>query len=327
MDRKRKAIIAGNQVSRLSTYQLGGYEQKVLLDGKSEKNPILIFLHGGPGTPIPFSAGSRGMFPQFTKQCILVCWDQLGCGINNHNIDDSFTVEQFVDMTVDLIRAVKKEFPDNPVNLFGVSWGSVLAAKAAVRVPELLNRVLVYGQVLKKLTFNADVYDVLAQADVSARVRMRIENLFGKEEHTAADLKQAAGWIRKYTEGYQVRKGSNLPIGKVIGGLLASPDYSLKDVKAIVLNGYLHNQSLLNEMMEIDLSQELRQVQVPYLIMQGDRDIVTPTKAVERLMTEEHTDKLFFSLVENSAHMPSANAMERIQTEGISFLKKEGYAE
>lgn len=322
MNRQRKMVIAGNQVSRLTTYQLGGYAQKVLLDGRSEKNPILIFLHGGPGAPIPFSAGCRGMFPQFTRQCILVCWDQLGCGINNHNIDDSFTVEQFVDMTVDLIRAVKKEFPDNPVNLFGVSWGSVLAAKTAIRVPELLNRVLVYGQVLKKLTFNDDVYDVLKQADVSARVRLRIEDMFGKEKHTAADLKQVAGWIRKYTEGYQVRKGGNLPIGKVIGGLLTSPDYSLKDVKAIVLNGYLHNQSLLNEMMEIDLSQELQQVQIPYLIMQGDRDIVTPTKAIERLMQENHNDNLFFSLVENSAHMPSANAMERIQTEGIAFLKK-----
>ena len=88
------------------------------------------------------------------------------------------------------------------------------------------------------------------------------------------------------------------------------------------MNGYLHNQSLLNEMMEIDLSQELQQVQIPYLIMQGDRDIVTPTKAIERLMQENHNDNLFFSLVENSAHMPSANAMERIQTEGIAFLKK-----
>ena len=111
-------------------------------------------------------------------------------------------------------------------------------------------------------------------------------------------------------------------VAEVIGGLLTSPDYSIKDVKAIVLNGYLHNQSLLNEMMEIDLSQELQQVQIPYLIMQGDKDIVTPTKAVERLMAENHNDNLFFSLVENSAHMPSAKAMERIQTEGISFLKK-----
>lgn len=324
MNRQRKMVIAGNQVSRLTTYQLGGYGQKVLLDGKSEKSPILIFLHGGPGTPIPFSAGCRGMFPQFTKQCIMVCWDQLGCGINDHNIDDSFTVEQFVDMTVDLIRAIKKEFPDNPVNLFGVSWGSVLAARAAVRVPELLNRVLVYGQVLKNLTFNDDVYEALKQADVTPRVRMHIDDMFGRKVHTTEDLKRAAGWIRKYTEGYQVKKGGNLPIGKVIGGLLTSPDYSIKDVKAIVLNGYLHNRSLLHEMMEIDLSRELQQVQIPYLIMQGDRDIVTPTKAVERLMKENHNDNLLFCLIENSAHMPSENAMKRIQTEGIAFIKKTG---
>ncbi|WP_199733315.1 hypothetical protein, partial [Micromonospora sp. BL1] len=133
MNKVRKEIIKNNEVSRMVTYTLGGYEQKVLLEGKHENAQVLIFLHGGPGTPIPFSAGCRGMFPEFTDQCIMVDWDQIGCGINNYVIDDNFTVDKFVDMTVDLIKAVKKEFANNKINLFAVSWGSVLAAKAAVR--------------------------------------------------------------------------------------------------------------------------------------------------------------------------------------------------
>jgi len=34
MNKRRKTIIANNQVSRMVTYSLGGYEQKILLDGK-----------------------------------------------------------------------------------------------------------------------------------------------------------------------------------------------------------------------------------------------------------------------------------------------------
>lgn len=192
MNRQRKEIIANNQVSRLTTYKIGGYEQKVLLDEKFETSPILIFLHGGPGTPIPFSEGCRGMFPKLTDQCIMVYWDQLGCGINNYGIDNSFTIERFTDMTVDLIQAVRSEFPNNPINLFAVSWGSVLAAKAAVRVPELLNRVMVYGQVLKNLMFNEEVYDELKKSGLSPRKQKLLDDMFKKDVYTIEDLKQAA---------------------------------------------------------------------------------------------------------------------------------------
>ncbi len=322
MNRQRKEIIASNQVSRIVTYELGGYEQRVLLDGKYETNPILIFLHGGPGAPIPFSEGCRGMFPKFTDQCIMVYWDQLGCGINNHVIDDSFTVEHFVDMAVDLIKAVKKDFPNNPINLFAVSWGSVLAAKASVRVPDLLNRVMVYGQVLKDLTFNQEVYDELKRSSLSLKQQKLLEDMFSKDEHTIEELKQAATLIRKHTEGYQSKSGGKMPLGEMIHGLLTSPDYSLKDFKAIIVNGYAKNKSLLSEMIKIDLSKELSDVRIPYMIMQGNTDIVTSTKVISQFVAESQNKNLIFQGIENSGHMPSSIGIEKIFTQGIPFINE-----
>ncbi|HEX2938524.1 MAG TPA: alpha/beta hydrolase [Ruminiclostridium sp.] len=320
MNRQRKETILNNQVSKIVTYKLGGYDQKVLLDGKYGTNPILIFLHGGPGAPIPFSEGCRGMLPQFTDRCIMVYWDQLGCGINNHVIDDSFTIDRFVDMTVDLIKAVKNDFPNNPVNLFAVSWGSVLAAKAAARVPELLNRVMVYGQVLKNLTFNQEVYDELKRSGLSSKKQKLMDDMFKKDVHTMEELKQAAVWIRKYTEGYQSKSGGKVPLGTIIHGLLTSPDYSVRDFKAIIVNGYAKNKSLLSEMMKVDLSEELSNVRIPYLILQGSTDIVTSTKTISQFVAESQNKNLVFRRIENSGHMPSSNGIEKILTEGIPFI-------
>ena len=87
MNKKRKAIIEQNEISELVTFSLGGYEQKVLIEGKSKNLPVVITLHGGPGTPIPFSVGCRGLFPEFTDKFIMVYWDQLGCGKNNYKIE------------------------------------------------------------------------------------------------------------------------------------------------------------------------------------------------------------------------------------------------
>ena len=128
MDKKRKSIIAGNAVSRIYDWPLGGYKQKVLVEGKKDNLPIVITLHGGPGTPIPFSVGCRGLFPEFTDRFIMVYWDQLGCGVNNCVIDDNFTIDSFVQMTIDLVREIKKRYPGQKVYIFAMSWGSILSS-------------------------------------------------------------------------------------------------------------------------------------------------------------------------------------------------------
>ena len=149
MNKKRKNIIDLNEISELRTYTLNGFEQKVLIEGRKKTNPIVIFLHGGPGSPIPFCEGCRGMFPELTERFIMVYWDQLGCGINNRIIDDTFSIDSLVNMTIDLVKQIKDEFKQNEINLFGVSWGSILAAKTAKEIPEMIHNVIVYGQVLK----------------------------------------------------------------------------------------------------------------------------------------------------------------------------------
>ena len=55
MNKERKAIIQANKVSRVEELNLGGIPQKVLIEGKNEDLPVVITLHGGPGTPVPFS--------------------------------------------------------------------------------------------------------------------------------------------------------------------------------------------------------------------------------------------------------------------------------
>lgn len=161
MDKKRKQIIEQNEVSHIYTFNLGGVEQKVLVEGKSIKLPVVICLHGGPGTPIPFSVGCRGLFPRFTDKFIMVYWDQLGCGINDYKLKDKFTVESFVKMTEDLIKEIKKLFPENQLLLFGMSWGSVLALKSLREMQEEVAGVVIWGQVLRNLFLNTEVYETL----------------------------------------------------------------------------------------------------------------------------------------------------------------------
>lgn len=320
MNKKRKMIIAENEISEIRTYSLGGYNQKVLIEGRFKTNPIVIFLHGGPGFPIPFNAGCRGMFPEITQRCIVVYWDQLGCGINSYEIDNSFTVDSFVNMTVDLIREIKKDFPDNTVSLLGFSWGSILAAKAAHQVPELLYRVMTYGQVLKNLPFNEDAFHALENSYMPAKLLHRLETLKKSDKHTVLEIKTMTKWLQKYTEGYRTKAGGKLPVGKVIRGMLGSPDYTLKDFKAVFINSYFKNESLPMEIMDIDLSDILNNIRIPYFIVQGETDIVTPTRVIADFIKTCDNDNLKFKVIHNSGHMPGGESMDYIIREGFKFL-------
>lgn len=43
-------------------FSLGGYQQKVLIEGKSKDNSIVITLHGGPGHLYRFQLGAEAYF-------------------------------------------------------------------------------------------------------------------------------------------------------------------------------------------------------------------------------------------------------------------------
>lgn len=317
---KRKKYIESCQVSEIKTYNLNGYPQKILFEGKNSTSPLIIFLHGGPGSPVPFCAGSRGLFPEITDRFIMVYWDQLGCGINDHPIDDTFSVDSYIKMTVDLVKAIRNDFPENPINLFGVSWGSILAANAAVQVPELINRIVVYGQVTTNLFFNQEVFDTLKKARLNKTEKAKLEYLKNVNSIGQKDIMTMAKLIRRHTEGYQAKNGGKAPIGRVIWGLLTSPDYSIKNFRAVAVNGTQRNQTLFKELIHLDLRNTLKSIAVPYLIMQGDTDIVTSTKYIKSFVKESGNQNLRFAVVKNSGHMPGGDGMAYVIEKGFAFL-------
>lgn len=311
MNKDRKNIILGNKISEIYDWNLGGYKQKVLIEGKEESLPIVVTLHGGPGTPIPFSVGCRGLFPAFTDRFVMVYWDQLGCGINNCELNDSFSIDSFVEMTKDLMHKVKELFPENKILVLSMSWGSILSAKLLEKDCKIIDGVIVYGQIVKDVFFNDEVVGTLENTKIS-KSKLEVIRSVKRENASSKELQLVSTSIRKYTEGYQNKKGISAPMGSIIKGLLTSSDYGLKAFKAMVINGYQRNHSLWHEIIRIDLSEILKNVQVPYVMLQGDTDIVASTKTVKELVDNTNNDNLQYEIVKNSGHMPGKEGMERV---------------
>lgn len=308
---KRKNVISSNEISELCSFELDGYEQKVLIEGKRKDSPIVITLHGGPGTPIPFSVGCRGLFPEFTNNYIMVYWDQLGCGINNYVIDDTFSIESFVQMTEELVEYIKKKFPNNKVLIFSTSWGSILSAKLLERNPHAVDAVITCGQIVKNVFICEEVKNALCQRGIPKKKLERINNIT-VENFTGKDLQLISDSLRKYTDAYQNKTGAKAPIGPIIKGLITSPDYKMKDFKAIMVNGYMKNTSLWNEILRLNLTEQLKKVEIPYIILQGDTDIVASTQTVKELVSISNNTNLRYKIVANTGHMPGVEMLDTL---------------
>ncbi len=72
------AIVSQNGVASLEPVMLGGVEQWILIRGHDVGNPVLIYLHGGPGSPAILYG--RFAFSGLEQHFTVVTWDQRGCG-------------------------------------------------------------------------------------------------------------------------------------------------------------------------------------------------------------------------------------------------------
>ncbi len=324
MNKTRKQYIKSCEVSEVVTLTLGGYEQKVLIEGKRKDLPVVITLHGGPGSPVPFSVGCRGLFPEWTSKAIMVFWDQLGCGANNYKLDDGFKISDFVEMTCNLVDYVKARFPQNKVYLFGVSWGSILSLYTALRTPEKLDGAFVYGQVLKELFFNGEVASAFGSAPQSAQKAVKKILETGADcEYKVLDknLKTLYKLLNRYTNAYTNKNAAPVRVGWIVKGLLQSPDYKFRDFIAVVKNGYASNTSLWRELLSLDLSSGLSEVKIKYFILQGDTDIITSTASVLKTAEDCNNKNVTAKTVKNSGHMPSAAAMEECFNTFLQFVE------
>ncbi|MBW2397362.1 MAG: alpha/beta fold hydrolase, partial [Deltaproteobacteria bacterium] len=149
--RNSTRIESPNGIESLEVIQLGGVPQTIYLRGRDQDNPVLLFLHGGPG--VPSMPGAREFGLLLEEHFVVVHWDQRGAGnsCSSDVPDESLHFEQYLADTLELVNLLRHRFDDDKIYLLGHSWGSVLGLVTAQRHPDLLHAYVGMGQVVNGL--------------------------------------------------------------------------------------------------------------------------------------------------------------------------------
>jgi pimeloyl-ACP methyl ester carboxylesterase len=106
-------------VTSLEQLSLGGRRQYVLIRGKEKHNPILLFLHGGPGMPTMFLA--HDFQRELERDFVVVQWDRRGAGKSYAAgvSPPNPSVIQEIDDTIELIDQLRARFHHERIYLVG----------------------------------------------------------------------------------------------------------------------------------------------------------------------------------------------------------------
>ncbi len=126
-------------------------------------NPVLIFLHGGPGgdyrSMLRLAENFDGQ--SLAQRYFLVFWDQRGAGLSQRVGKEQLTGEVYL---ADLNALVNRYSPDRPVYLLGISWGGMFATDYINRYPQrVAGAVLIEPGPLDGVTaerINKEIFDL-----------------------------------------------------------------------------------------------------------------------------------------------------------------------
>ena len=312
----RTRIQATLGVESLERVTLGGIPQWILVRGWDQDNPVLLFLHGGPG--FPETAVSRLFSTGLEKHFTVVHWDQRGAGKSYRFGEDrsSWTIQDYVDDTHELIELLLHRFGKERLFLVGHSWGSVLGLRTARDHPELLHAFVGIGQVVNWREQEEISYRWVverARSTGNTRAQEELATIQPPYEHPS-EMWMERKWLAHFGGDFYDAQGMRK---YVLAGAL-SPHYSVLDGLRFARGIGAPLEMWRNEIQETNFFRTAPHVGVPIYFFVGRRDYNTPFELVERYAETLEAPRKEIVWFERSAHSPNLEEPDRFQEAMVS---------
>ncbi|PWU03752.1 MAG: hypothetical protein C5B52_02820 [Bacteroidetes bacterium] len=281
--------------------ELGGEKQYVEVIGQSEKNPVLLFIHGGPGWPQ--TPQLRYFNSALAKQMTLVSWDQPGCGksILKDSNTAKISLDQFVEDAHDLTQWLKKKYNKQQIYVAGFSWGSIVGLTLIQKYPGDYKAYFGISQVLNvKQSIKRSRKWIAEKARAAEdEEALKILNRLDKKDKSLCQSELEC-FMKQYEvlSKYHGAVHSAAADSEINKSLTYYPDYKAYDWN----KGFMFSATRLQkDLFGTDLS-KIKEVQVPVCILAGRHDWNIPGELTEAWFDKLQAPAKEFIWFENSGH-------------------------
>ncbi len=289
-------------IAVLEEIELGNMKQWISVRGRDRTNPVLLWLHGGPGSAqMPLA---HHLDRSLEREFVVVHWDQRGAGKSNHCGFDikTMSVEQFKDDARELIAYLQDLLGQERVYLLGHSWGTLLGIELAAEDPDLFHAYIGVSQVVDNQRAERIAYNWLLEEIEQNDNREDLGKLqaIGEPPYNHNEYRNLARLVAAY--------GGNFDVELWQLALVAAkaPEYTFIDYFRMLDGmtrggGPLHDES---KMMQFNFIEQVPAAEIPVYFLIGAKDYNTPLELVEKYYKVIDAPQKGLVVFEKSAHTP-----------------------
>lgn len=295
---------------------INGLKQGMFIQSRDPNNPVLLFMHGGPGMPEYFLTEQypTGLENNFT----MVWWDQRGAGLSySPNIPpETMTVEQYIADAIAVTNYLRERFHQDKIYLMAQSGGSFFAIQTVQRAPELYAAYIGVGQIVHQVKSEKIAHEYML-AEYQARGDTNMINKLKASPPTMAMPLPAAYDRMRDDAMHGVGVGTTRDMRTVEGGVFL-PSWFSKQLtlgeKLDLWRGKIFAASMLrNEVFSTDLSQKVTALEIPVYFFSGKYDYTVNHDMSKAYLAELHAPVKGFYTFENSAHSPFFEEPDKVR--------------
>lgn len=317
---KNLVITTPNGIVEERFVKIGGIYQWITIRGEDRQNPVLFFVHGGPGSTYSiFTPLLRSWEKYFT----LVQWDQRGAGKtfrqNGKAGSGTLTFDRLTCDGIEIAEFLREHLSQENIILVGSSAGSITGTTMAKRQPDLFLAYVGTDQ-----NTSPDAADLSYQltldwlrATSNTKGVKAVEKLESRKTHlTPREFTQLNRWTIKANPTVP-----NMIMDIILPAMLASPDHTIGDIMDIFKGMNFSTDQLFNELMTADLRKLGMRVEVPFFIFQGDTDAITPTAKAKEYFDEVEAPQKEFVLIKQAGHLAAFARPEQFLNELLQRVR------
>jgi pimeloyl-ACP methyl ester carboxylesterase len=281
-----ESIHTTNGIEVREAVTIGGVKQWITVRGKDLNNPLLLYVHGGPGDAMMGASWSfqRPWEDYFT----VVQWDQRGSGKTYASNDwetvkPTLKVERFVEDAEELVQYLRTKYHKRQIVLLGHSWGTVIATELAQRHPEWFSVYVGTGQVVDMRESERLGYVETLKEARTAHNQEAVKDLEAIAPYPGAGgpisfdkTMKERKWL-VYFGGYTWRNRND----HYEDLLRLSPDYTDADVKGYALGDERSPRVMWSEFTDISFWKQ-NAFRCPVVLFQGSHDMNVSHELVGR---------------------------------------------
>lgn len=278
---------------------VNGTKQWINIYGEDINNPVLIYLHGGPGSAT--SQIDYAFTRKWSDVYTVVTWDQRNCGKSYSSEQNNIvlTRELFLTDGKEVTEFVLDYLSKDKLSLLGHSWGSIYGANLVLEYPEYYECFIGTGQLVDILE-NEEAFkqEALLWAHDDEEMLSLVNQLTPNNasmEHFS--IKNTI--MQKY--GYDMMvNGTDY---NTIWTIIFNPNYSIIDWKNYLNTdmGVYSDFCASDEFASFSLKGRV-DYQVPFYNINGDMDYQTNYELAQEYFEEVNAPYKQMFIMENMTH-------------------------